>query len=184
MPARPIPHGSPVAGYVPAPPRLPLLRWSPVSMHADAITPAEPRGARVVHFPRGGWPSRSMGSVGFRVFPFEACSAFTARFGLHRRQVAKQPSAPKTPAGSSPPPPLRLLTGQERPQPDGIHTRKTTNAFARRTQIFKERRFAPKPSEPGPRHWRVSHPKMYQPYIYLSSQLLQIVCPLPATYHR
>jgi hypothetical protein len=79
-----------------------------------------------------------MGSVGFRVFRFEACSAFTARFGLHRRQVAKQPSAPKTPAGSSPPPPLRLLTGQERPQPDGIHTRKTTNAFARRTQLAKE----------------------------------------------
>jgi hypothetical protein len=50
-------------------------------------------------------------SVGFRVFPFEACSAFTARFGLHHRQVAKRPSTPKTPTDSSPPLPLRLLTG-------------------------------------------------------------------------
>lgn len=91
-------------------------------------------------FPRGGWPSRSMGSVGFRVFRFEACSAFTARFGLHRRQVAKQPFPPETPTGSSPPPPLRLLTGQERPQPDGIPTRKTTNAFSRRTQVAKDPR--------------------------------------------
>jgi hypothetical protein len=79
-----------------------------------------------------------MGSVGFRIFRFEACSAFTARFGLHRRQIAKQPSPPETPTGSSPPPPLRLLTGKERPPPGGIHTRKTTNAFARRTQLANE----------------------------------------------
>ena len=78
-------------------------------------------------------PSRSLGSVGFRVFRFEACSAFTARFGLHRRQIAKQSFPPETPTGSSPPPPLQLLTGQERPQPGGIPTRKTTNAFPRRT---------------------------------------------------
>jgi hypothetical protein len=80
-----------------------------------------------------------MGSVGFRVFRFEACSAFTARFGLHRRQIAKQSFPPETPTGSSPPPPLQLLTGQERPQPGGIPTRKTTNAFPRRTQLAKDR---------------------------------------------
>jgi len=71
-------------------------------------------------FPRGGWPSRSMGSVGFRVFRFEACSAFTARFGLHHRQVAKRPSTPKTPTDSSPPLPLRLLTGQNDPRRAGF----------------------------------------------------------------
>jgi hypothetical protein len=57
-------------------------------MHADAITPAELRSARVVLLPSQRRPSRNMGSVGFRGFRFEACSAFTARFGLHRRQVA------------------------------------------------------------------------------------------------
>jgi hypothetical protein len=57
-------------------------------MHADAITPAELRGAQVVLLPSQRRPSRNKGSVGFRIFPFEACSAFTARFGLHRRQVA------------------------------------------------------------------------------------------------
>ena len=104
-------------------------------------TPLPRRNRKVLasfFFPRGGWPSRSMGSVGFRVSRFEACSAFTARFGLHHRQVAKRPSTPKTPTDSSPPLPLRLLTGQERPPPGGIPTRKITNAFPRRTQVVKD----------------------------------------------
>jgi len=111
-----------------------------------------------------------MGSVGFRVFRFEACSAFTARFGLHRRQIAKQSSPPETPTGSSPPPPLQLLTGQERPQPGGIHTRKTTNTFPRRTQIVKDRKppnaeLAANPPHPALRANNVPmYTKMREPY--------------------
>ena len=65
-----------------------MLRLSPVSMYADAITPAELRSAYVVLLPSQRRPSRNKGSVGFRIFPFEACSAFTARYGLLARGVA------------------------------------------------------------------------------------------------
>ena len=53
LPARPAPHGVPVGVCAP-PTGLPVLLPSPSSMRAAATTPAEPAGARVVHFPAGG----------------------------------------------------------------------------------------------------------------------------------
>ena len=52
-PARTGPHGFPVGACTP-PTGLPVLLPSPSSMRAAVNTPAEPPGARVVHFPAGG----------------------------------------------------------------------------------------------------------------------------------
>ena len=79
------------------------------SLHAVAITPAEPTGA-VASLPRWRRPSLNLSQVGFRIALFEACSAFTSRYGLHLRQVAYQrPSTPKASTALLPPPLLRLL---------------------------------------------------------------------------
>ena len=53
--------------------------------HAVATTPAEPLGARVVRLPQRRRPSPNLRRVGFRIALFEACSAFTARYGLCAR---------------------------------------------------------------------------------------------------
>jgi hypothetical protein len=118
---RPVPRGSPVAGNVPAPPRLPLLRLSPVSMHADAITPAELRSARVVLLPSQRRPSRNMGSVGFRDISFRGLLGVHCTFRpASSPSRLTRPSTPETPAISSPPPPLRLLTGRNDPYRAGF----------------------------------------------------------------
>lgn len=65
--------------------------------HAIAITPAEPlvlcRSSRIC--PGLAWhqrrrPSRPMCPVGFRIIVFEACSAFTARYGLSACWIAER----------------------------------------------------------------------------------------------
>jgi len=64
-------------------------------MHAVATTPAEPLD--LVALPNGpgqaGFqrrrPSPRSSRVGFRIALFEACSAFTARYGLHARRSPK-----------------------------------------------------------------------------------------------
>jgi len=58
-------------------------------MHAVAATPAEVQGAFSALFPWNWQPSPIFRRVGFRIAFFEACSAFTARYGLHTRQVTK-----------------------------------------------------------------------------------------------
>ena len=56
-------------------------------MHAIAITPVGPLGAFVARLPQQRRPSPSSRRVGSHINLFEACSAFTARYGLHARQV-------------------------------------------------------------------------------------------------
>ncbi len=65
---------------------LPVLRRSPLCMHAVATTPAGPLGAHVVLLPQQQRPSPNFSRVGSHIALFEACSAFTARYGLHARQ--------------------------------------------------------------------------------------------------
>ena len=95
---------------------------NPSFAHAVAITPAEPLGAYVVRFPQRRRPSPKFGRVGFRIALFEACSAFTARYGLRACQVPTDPLHQKLR-------PVRYLHGRsdcyrlERLLPGGIRTR-------------------------------------------------------------
>ena len=94
---------------------------NPSFAHAVAITPAEPLGAYVVRFPQRRRPSPKFGRVGFRIALFEACSAFTARYGLRACQVSTDPLHQKLR-------PVRYLHGRsdcyrlERLLPGGIRT--------------------------------------------------------------
>ena len=58
------------------------------ALHAVANTPAELGGAFVVCVPFEQRPSPLKGRLGFRINTFEACSAFTTRYGLHLRGAA------------------------------------------------------------------------------------------------
>ena len=106
--ARPLPHGRPV-GALPPPLGLPVLRRTSLYMHADANTPAGPLDARVAFFFQRRRPSPADHRVGSRIAVFEACSAFTARFGLHTRGVALRPFTPEASEISLPTSLLRLL---------------------------------------------------------------------------
>ena len=70
---------------------LPMGLWSDgVTLWVAELTcrrhsPAEPSGARVALLPRRRRPSPYLRRVGFRIALFEACSAFTARYGLCAR---------------------------------------------------------------------------------------------------
>ena len=88
---------------------LPVLRRSPLCMHAIATTPAGPLGALVVRLPQRRRPSPYSRRVGSCITLFEACSAFTARYGLHARQVPEGPSTLEASAASLPPRPFQLL---------------------------------------------------------------------------
>ena len=68
---------------------LPVFRAISLYMHAVATTPAEPLGASVARLPQQRRPSPRSSRVGFRIALFEACSAFTARYGLHARRSPK-----------------------------------------------------------------------------------------------
>ena len=70
---------------------LPVLRRTSLCIHAVASTPAGPLGARVAVFFQRRRPSPADHRVGSRIAVFEACSAFTARYGLHTRGVALRP---------------------------------------------------------------------------------------------
>ena len=54
---------------------LPVLRPIPSSIHATAITPAEPVGARVARFPTAGSLPLSTARVGFRIERFDGVDA-------------------------------------------------------------------------------------------------------------
>ena len=84
--AQPAPHEVLVNGHVPSLAGLPVLRRFPLYIHAIAITPAGPLGI-LRSPPQQRRPSPNFRRVGFRITLFEACSAFTARYGLHTRQV-------------------------------------------------------------------------------------------------
>ena len=58
---------------------------------------------------RDGWPSPNLRRVGSCITLFEACSAFTARYGLHARQIPYEPSTLEASAVSLPPRPFQLL---------------------------------------------------------------------------
>ena len=126
-PARTDPHGFPVDV---SPPRLGLpaclrpqdrqvLRRISLYIHAVASTPAGLLDAsacacphadrRVAVFFQRRRPSPAIRRVGSRVSFFEACSAFTARYGLHTRGVALRPFTTEASAISLPTSPLRLL---------------------------------------------------------------------------
>ena len=106
--ARTVPHGVPV-GVSPPPLGLPVLRRISLYIHAVASTPAGPLDARVAGFFQRRRPSPAIRRVGSRISFFEACSAFTARYGLHTRGVALRPFTPEASAISLPTSPLRLL---------------------------------------------------------------------------
>lgn len=63
-----------------------MLRQFSLCIHAIATTPAESLGA-LRSLPQQRRPYPNIRRVGFRITLFEACSAFTARYGLHTRQV-------------------------------------------------------------------------------------------------
>ena len=105
--ARPVPRGRPV-GASPPPLGLPVLR--PISLYACLRHyPGGTVGCSRCPLPQRRRPSPIVRRVGSRITFLEACSAFTARFGLHTRRVALRPSTPEASETSLPSSPLRLL---------------------------------------------------------------------------
>ena len=105
---------------------------NPSFAHAVATTPAEPLGACVVRFPTAAaFPEIQAGRLPH--CPFEACSAFTARYGLCARQVPTDPLHQKLR-------PVRYLHGRsdcyrlERHLPGGVSHPLRLCTFARRTE--------------------------------------------------
>ena len=129
--ARPVPRGFPV-GVSPPPLGLPVLRRTSLYIHAVASTPAGPLGARVAVFFQRRRPSPANHRVGSRIAVFEACSAFTARYGLHTRGVALRPFTPEASEISLPTSPLRLLPTEATLVGWDFHPLKI-RAFSRRT---------------------------------------------------
>ena len=72
--------------------------------------PRQDRWVRVSFiFPQRRRPSPNLRRIGSCITLFEACSAFTARYGLHARQVPEGPSTLEASAASLPPRPFQLL---------------------------------------------------------------------------
>ena len=138
--ARPVPHGFPV-GVSPPPLGLPVLRRTSLYIHAVASTPAGPLGARVAVFFQRRRPSPANHRVGSRIAVFEACSAFTARYGLHTRGVALRPFTPEASEISLPTSPLRLLPTEATLVGWDFHPLKI-RAFSRRTLSPQPKRLA------------------------------------------
>ena len=63
-----------------------MLRRFSLCIHAIATTPAESLGA-LRSLPQRRRPSPKLRRVGFRIALFEACLAFTTRYGLYTCQV-------------------------------------------------------------------------------------------------
>ena len=87
-PKGPVPRltAPPLASAARQPPSgVSRVAHDPSFAHAVATTPAEPLGAHVVRLPQRRRPSPYLRRVGFRIALFEACSAFTARYGLCAR---------------------------------------------------------------------------------------------------
>ena len=105
--ARPVPHGRPVGAF-PPPLGLPVLRQ--ISLYACLRHyPGGTVGCSRCPLPQRRRPSPFLSRVGSRITFFEACSAFSARFGLHTRRVALRPFTPEASETSLPSSPLRLL---------------------------------------------------------------------------
>ena len=81
-PTRPVPHGTPVRGHSPSN-RASRVASGSLCIHAIATTPAEPVGASLLVFPTNGSLPEIKGRSASAACRFEACSAFTARYGLH-----------------------------------------------------------------------------------------------------
>ena len=77
-------------------------------------------------------PSPKCRRVGFRIILFEACSAFTARYGLYARGVPYGPFTPEASTDSLPPRPFRLLPAGTTLAGWGSHPLRLCT-FARRT---------------------------------------------------
>ena len=162
--ARPVPHGFPV-GVSPPPLGLPVLRRTSLYIHAVASTPAGPLGARVAVFFQRRRPSPANHRVGSRIAVFEACSAFTARYGLHTRGVALRPFTPEASEISLPTSPLRLLPTEATLVGWDFHPLKI-RAFSRRTISGQLSAVSKKPTAQDPResvaklpkHWAVGTP--------------------------
>ena len=77
-------------------------------------------------------PSPKCRRVGFRIDLFEACSAFTARYGLYARRVPYGPFTPEASTDSLPPRPFRLLPAGTTLTGWGSHPLRLCT-FARRT---------------------------------------------------
>ena len=87
-PRGPVPRltAPPLASAARQPPSgVSRVAHDPSFAHAVATTPAEPLGANVALLPQRRRPSPYLRRVGFRIALFEACSAFTARYGLCAR---------------------------------------------------------------------------------------------------
>ena len=105
--AQPGPRGLPVGDTTP-PLGLPVLRRT--SLYAcRRHYPGGTVGCARCSLPQRQQPSPKFSRVGSRIALFEACSAFTTRYGLHTRRVALRPSTPEASEISLPTSPLRLL---------------------------------------------------------------------------
>ena len=87
---------------------LPVLQR--ISLYAcNRQYPGGTVGCARCSLPQRRRPSPAVRRVSSRISFFEACSAFTARYGLHTRGVASRPFTPEASEMSLPPSPLRLL---------------------------------------------------------------------------
>lgn len=77
---------------------------------------------------------RNCERVGSRIISFEACSAFTARYGLPARQVTFVTLYTEDSDGSVTFTAAPIATGWSDPLPDGYHFPLNNDAFSRRTQ--------------------------------------------------
>jgi len=102
-----VPRGRPVGASPPPPVGLPVLRR--ISLYACLRHyPGGTIGCSRCPLPQRRRPFPIVRRVGSRITFFEACSAFTACFGLHTRRVAFRPSTPEASETSLPSSPLRL----------------------------------------------------------------------------
>ena len=116
---------------------LPVLRRNPLYA-CRRHYPGGTVGCSRCLLPQRRRPSPKFRRVGSRITFFEACSAFTARYGLHTRRVALRPSTPEASEMSLPASPLRLLPTAATFVGWDSHPLKF-RAFSRRTELFRLR---------------------------------------------
>ena len=84
----PILADHPLTGHLrQSPHRASRVATIPLRTHPAATTPVESLGALFARFPSNRSLPRIVARVGFHISPFEACTAFASRCGLHARQV-------------------------------------------------------------------------------------------------
>jgi len=107
--------------------------------HAVITTPVEPPGASIVPLPQQRQPSPNSRRVGFHITLFEACLAYTARYGLPTRRIPDGPSTLKASVISLPPQLFQLLPAETTIAGRGFHPLRNA-AFSRHTAIFGQPR--------------------------------------------